>query len=52
HHYHFTDYALDIESLGLAGEFTGAEALKAMEGHVLDQAAVTGTYTLNPDLRS
>ncbi|MCG7601236.1 YbhB/YbcL family Raf kinase inhibitor-like protein [Halomonas sp. McH1-25] len=51
HHYHFTVYALDIESLGLAGEFTGEDARKAMEGHILDQATVTGTYTLNPDLR-
>lgn len=51
HHYRFTVYALDIESLGLAGEFTGEDARKAMEGHILDQATVTGTYTLNPDLR-
>lgn len=51
HHYHFTVYALDTESLGLAGEFTGDKALKAMEGHILDQATVTGTYTLNADLR-
>ncbi|GHB10433.1 YbhB/YbcL family Raf kinase inhibitor-like protein [Modicisalibacter luteus] len=51
HRYRFTVYALDIESLGLSGEFTGNDALKAMEGHVLDQATVTGTYTLNPDLR-
>lgn len=52
HHYHFTVYALDVPSLGLAGEFTGAEAIEAMQGHILDQATVTGTYTLNPGLRS
>jgi len=51
HRYRFTLYALDVDSLGLAGEFTGADALEAMEGHILDQATVTGTYTLNPDLR-
>ena len=26
------------------------DALKAMQGHVLAQASLTGTYTLNPDL--
>jgi Raf kinase inhibitor-like YbhB/YbcL family protein len=48
HHYHFTVYALDIDSLGLEGRFGGTEALAAMEGHVLDKATIVGTYTLNP----
>ncbi len=51
HRYRFTVYALDVDSLPLSGEFTGDEALAAMEGHILDLATVTGTYTLNPDLR-
>ena len=51
HHYHFTVYALDVESLGLEGEFRGPEVEKAMAGHIIDQASVMGTYTLNPDLR-
>tara|TARA_R110001606_G_scaffold1937_5_gene7662 strand:+ start:26684 stop:27304 length:621 start_codon:yes stop_codon:yes gene_type:complete len=50
HHYTFTVYALDVPSLNLQGNFTGADALKAMDGHILDQASVTGTYTLNPDI--
>ena len=50
HHYTFTVYALDVASLGLDGEFTGEDALQAMQGHILDQASVTGTYTLNPEL--
>lgn len=50
HHYVFTIYALDVERLLLEGGFTGAEARAAMAGHVLDQAALSGTYTLNPDL--
>lgn len=50
HHYHFQVYALDAATLGLDGEFGGAEALEAMEGHVLDRAEIVGTYTLNPDL--
>ncbi|OEY66199.1 YbhB/YbcL family Raf kinase inhibitor-like protein [Marinobacter sp. X15-166B] len=51
HHYHFEVYALDVDSLGLSGEFDGAAVRKAMQGHVLASARVTGTYTLNPDLR-
>lgn len=52
HHYHFTVYALDVESLGLTGAFGGDQALKAMAPHVLAQGSWTGTYTLNPKLRS
>lgn len=50
HHYHFTVYALDVESLGLSGAFTGADAKAAMEGHVLGEASIVGTYTCNPDV--
>lgn len=50
HRYYFTVYALDVPSLELQGEFTGDEVLEAMQGHVLDQASVMGTYTLNPAL--
>ena len=50
HHYHFTVYALDVDSLGLDGNFNGADVEQAMQGHILDQASVMGTYTLNPDL--
>ncbi|HMB39037.1 MAG TPA: YbhB/YbcL family Raf kinase inhibitor-like protein [Wenzhouxiangellaceae bacterium] len=51
HRYRFTVYALDIEKLDLEDEFDGPAALKAMQGHVLDQATITGTYTLNPEVR-
>ncbi|MEH6404763.1 MAG: YbhB/YbcL family Raf kinase inhibitor-like protein [Sneathiella sp.] len=50
HHYHFTVYALDVETLGLKGNFDGTEALAAMEGHILDQGKYIGTYSLNPDV--
>ncbi|MCK0713517.1 YbhB/YbcL family Raf kinase inhibitor-like protein [Chromohalobacter sarecensis] len=50
HRYYFTVYALDIASLGLQGEFTGDEVLEAMQGHVIEQSCVMGTYTLNPEL--
>ena len=48
HHYHFTVYALDVPSLGLAGIFGGADVLAAMEGHVLAKGVWVGTYSLNP----
>lgn len=51
HRYEFRLYALDVESLGLSGDFTGGEAAAAMEGHVLAEASQAGTYTLNPALR-
>ncbi len=50
HRYVFTLYALDVAKLDVQGKFTGADVLKAMQGHVLAQAAITGSYTLNPAL--
>ena len=51
HHYVFTLYALDVESLRLGKGFTGADVKRAIAGHVLAEASLTGTYTLNPRLR-
>lgn len=50
HEYVFTVYALDTDSLGLDGVFSGADALAAMDGHVLASGQVVGEYTLNPAL--
>ncbi len=50
HRYIFTVYALDIPELSFDGRFTGADVLKAMEGHILGHASITGLYTLNPRL--
>jgi Raf kinase inhibitor-like YbhB/YbcL family protein len=51
HRYVFTLYALDVERLPVAGEFGGGDARRAIAGHILGQAAVTGRYTLNPAVR-
>jgi Raf kinase inhibitor-like YbhB/YbcL family protein len=51
HHYHFRVYALDVTTLGVSGRFAAADARAAMQGHVLAEAAITGTYTLNAALR-
>ena len=50
HHYAFTVHALDIESAGLSGPFGLEDLRAAIDGHVLDRATVTATYTLNPAL--
>jgi hypothetical protein len=51
HHYHFTLYATDLEKCPVAGSFTGPEVLSAIQGHVLGQAALVGTYAVNPNPR-
>ncbi|MBL0354359.1 MAG: YbhB/YbcL family Raf kinase inhibitor-like protein [Candidatus Dechloromonas phosphoritropha] len=50
HRYVFTVYALDIEQLPVSGKFGGPEVRAAIAGHVLAEASLTGTYTLNPSL--
>ncbi len=50
HHYHFRLYALDVPSLPVEGAFTGQQVEQAMSGHVLAQAEITGTYSLNPSV--
>ncbi|WP_019447053.1 YbhB/YbcL family Raf kinase inhibitor-like protein [Cupriavidus sp. BIS7] len=50
HHYVFTVYALDIDRVPVEGKFTGADVRRAIQGHVLAEARLTGTYTLNPRL--
>jgi Raf kinase inhibitor-like YbhB/YbcL family protein len=51
HHYVFTLYALDVPQVEVHGDFTGANARLAIAGHVLAQASLTGTYTLDPRLQ-
>lgn len=45
HGYHFIVYAVDVPTLDLPDAFTAAELEAAMAGHVLDQAALIGTYS-------
>lgn len=51
HHYVFTLYALDTEQCAVDGDFTGTDARTGLKGHVLAEARLEGTYTLNPRLR-
>ena len=52
HHYVFTLYALDVDKCSIAGTFNGPDVLAAIRGHVLAQAAWTGTYSLNPAVKA
>lgn len=51
HHYHFVLQAIDLERCPVEGEFTGQQVRAAVAGHVLAEARLTGTYTLNPAVR-
>jgi Raf kinase inhibitor-like YbhB/YbcL family protein len=51
HRYTFTVVALDVARLPLEGRFDGHAVRRALQGHVLAQAAITGRYTLNPDVK-
>lgn len=50
HRYFFRVFALDVAKLELPTPFTAADVLRAMQGHVLAEASLHGTYTLNPRL--
>ena len=50
HHYVFTVYALDVDQLPVTGTFRGPDVLNAMKGHVLEEAKLTGVYSLNPQV--
>ncbi|MGN7839805.1 YbhB/YbcL family Raf kinase inhibitor-like protein [Stenotrophomonas sp. 22385] len=50
HRYFFRLFALDVATLDLPTPFTAADVHRAMHGHVLAEAALHGTYTLNPAL--
>jgi hypothetical protein len=50
HHYHFVLYATDLEKCSVDGKFTGPDVEQAIDGHVIAEARLTGTYSLNPDV--
>ena len=51
HRYVFTLFALDVERLPVAVRFDGHDVRKAVRGHVLAEAALTGRYSLNPSVK-
>jgi Raf kinase inhibitor-like YbhB/YbcL family protein len=51
HHYVFTLYALDLEKCPVQRKFRTRDVLKAIQGHVLGTAKLTGLYSLNPAVK-
>jgi Raf kinase inhibitor-like YbhB/YbcL family protein len=50
HRYFFRLFALDVATLGLPAKFAAADVRGAMDGHVLAEASIHGTYSLNPEV--
>lgn len=50
HRYHFLLFALDLDRVPVEGAFSAGDVRRAIANHVLAQATLTGTYTLNPKL--
>lgn len=50
HHYRFVLHATDLVECPVDGGFTGRDVEKAIEGHILGSASITGLYSLNPEL--
>jgi Raf kinase inhibitor-like YbhB/YbcL family protein len=51
HRYVTTVYALDVPSTGLTGAYSLEDFRGAISGHILAEATIVPTYTLNPSLR-
>ncbi|KAA8995737.1 YbhB/YbcL family Raf kinase inhibitor-like protein [Affinibrenneria salicis] len=51
HRYIFTLYALDTARLNVEGKIYRDDVLAAIDGHVLAQASLIGSYSLNPAVR-
>ena len=47
HEYRFRVYALDVPRLDVEGDFGLEEFEQAIEGHVIDEGELVGTYSLN-----
>jgi len=48
HHYHFRLYATSLDRCPVEGAFTAADVLAAIKGHIVAEAELVGTYSLNP----
>jgi Raf kinase inhibitor-like YbhB/YbcL family protein len=51
HRYFFRLFALDVERLELPARFAAADVLHAIAAHELTEAAIYGTYSLNPKVQ-
>jgi phosphatidylethanolamine-binding protein (PEBP) family uncharacterized protein len=40
-----------VERVPVEGDFTASQVLEAIRGHVVDEATLVGTYSLNPGVK-
>ena len=52
HRYFFRLFALDVGKLSVPERFSTSDMFRAMHGHVLGEALVHGTYSLNTKIRN
>ena len=52
HRYFFRLFALDVAQLQVPKRFSAGDVFAAMQGHVLTEASVWGSYSLNPDVHA
>jgi Raf kinase inhibitor-like YbhB/YbcL family protein len=50
HHYHFILYATDLVACPVPDMFTADDVNRAIDSHVLAEARLVGTYSLNPEV--
>jgi phosphatidylethanolamine-binding protein (PEBP) family uncharacterized protein len=51
HHYHFILYATDLVTCPVQEAFTATDVKRAIDSHILAEARLVGTYSLNPEVR-
>ncbi|MDH3351829.1 MAG: YbhB/YbcL family Raf kinase inhibitor-like protein [Gammaproteobacteria bacterium] len=51
HHYHFILYATDLVTCPVQETFTATDVKRAIDSHILAEARLVGTYSLNPEVR-
>jgi len=51
HRYRFRLIATSLANVDVKGEFRGPDVEEAIKGHVLEEASITGRYTLNPSVK-
>lgn len=51
HRYFFRLFALDVARLELPARFSAGDVLRAMHGHLLAEATLYASYSLNPDVQ-
>jgi len=51
HRYVFRLFATELARLAVVGRFTAKDALRALEGHILEEATLTGLYKILPEAK-